>query len=92
MSQYLAVHLFIVKALELKNRQTKLLKTTVHIKFILVSLFGFHLLSHADIFSLYWGIFYDCASGLCNRGSLNRGSVPYITFYYNFGRAEENCS
>ena len=27
-----------------------------------------------------------------NQGSLNRGSVPYITFYCNFGRAEENCS
>ena len=27
-----------------------------------------------------------------NRGSLNLGSVPYITFYCNFGRAAENCS
>ena len=26
------------------------------------------------------------------RGLLNRGSVLYITFYCNFGWAEENCS
>ena len=38
------------------NRQTKQLKNTVHINFILVGLFGIHLLSHADIYSLYRGI------------------------------------
>ena len=32
------------------------------------------------IYSLYRGTFYVCASGLCSlyRGSLYRGSVPYI--------------
>jgi len=37
----------------------------------------------------------DCVcykDNFVNRGLLNRGSVPYITFYCNFGRAEENCS
>ena len=29
----------------------------MHINFTLVGLFGFHLLSHVDIYSLYWGIF-----------------------------------
>ena len=43
---------------KLKNRQTKLLKTTVHINFILVVLFGIHLLSHSDIYSLYRGKCY----------------------------------
>ena len=35
-------------------------KTTVHINFIFVGLFGIHLLSHADIYLLYRGKFYIC--------------------------------
>ena len=39
--------------------------------------------SHVDIYSFYRGIFYVCVSGLCSlcsliRGSLYRGSIPYI--------------
>ena len=44
-------------------------------------MFGIHLLSHVDLYSLYRGIFHDCASGLL-----------FHTFYCNFGRAEENRS
>ena len=51
---------------KLKNRQTKLLKTTVHINFILVGPFGIYLLSHGDIYSLYRGKFYVWAYGLCS--------------------------
>ena len=40
-------------ALETQEEAKKLLKSTVHINFILVGLFGIHLLSHADIYSLY---------------------------------------
>ena len=51
---------------KLKNRQTKLLKTVVHINFILVGLFGIYLLSHGDIYSLYRGKFYVWACGFCS--------------------------
>ena len=63
------------------DRQTKRLKTTLHINFILVGLFGIHLLSHADMCSLYrvkilrlrlWTVF------VITRIPLNQGSVPYI--------------
>ena len=40
-------------ALETRRGPKKLLKSTVHINFILVGLFGIHLLLHADIYSLY---------------------------------------
>ena len=46
--QYRAIHSY--TALE---TQEQVLKTTVHINSILVGLFGFHLLSHADIYWLY---------------------------------------
>ena len=46
--QYRARHSY--TALE---TQEQVLKTTVHINSILVGLFGFHLLSHADIYWLY---------------------------------------
>ena len=56
-----------------KNRQTKLLKTTVHINFILVGLFRIHLqlsFGHVLTFIRYIessrGIFYVCVSGLCS--------------------------
>ena len=56
------------KRLYVKFKKIKILKTTVHVHInsILVVLFGIHLLSHADIYSLYRGIFCDCASGLCS--------------------------
>ena len=54
-------------ALELKlNKQTNLLKITIHINFVLVGIFGIYLLPHAGIYSLYQGIFYVCACGLCS--------------------------
>ena len=59
--QYRARHSY--TALE---TQEQVLKTTVHINSILVGLFAIHLLSHAHIYSLYWGKFYVCACGLCS--------------------------
>ena len=38
-----------------------MLKSTVLINFTLVGLFGFNLLLHADIYSLYRGKIYVCA-------------------------------
>ena len=56
-----------------KNRQTKLLQTTVQINFILVGLFRIHLqlsFGHMLTFIRYIessrGIFYVCVSGLCS--------------------------
>ena len=53
-----------------------------------------HVIGHVMGYIL-WLRLLDCVrfkEDFVNRGSLNRGSVPYITFYCNFGRAEENCS
>ena len=47
-----------------KNSQTgeqKPLKTTVHVNFILFSLFGVHLLSHVEIYSGYMEIYFMIA-------------------------------
>ena len=41
----------------------------MHVNFILAGLFGIHLLSQADIYSLYRGILYVCACGLCSQKS-----------------------
>ena len=43
-----------------------MLKTVVHINFILFGAFGIYLLSHGDIYSLYRGKFYAGACGLCS--------------------------
>ena len=48
--QYRARHSYGTTALE---TQEQVLKTTVHKNFFLVGLFGIHLLSNADIYSLY---------------------------------------
>ena len=58
--------LYTVTALETQEQANKLLKTIVHINFILDGLFGIHCLSHADIYSLYRGKFFVCACGLCS--------------------------
>ena len=65
----------IATALETQEQANKLLKTIVHINFILVGLFGIHCLSLADICLFYRGKFYVCACGLCPQGlcSLQRG-------------------
>ena len=39
------------------TRKSRTNKTTVDINFILVGLFGIHLLSHADIYQIYRGNF-----------------------------------
>ena len=67
--------LYIATALETQEQANKLLKTIVHINFILVGLFGIHCLSLADICLFYRGKFYVCACGLCPQGlcSLQRG-------------------
>ena len=87
--------------LKLKNRQTKLHETAVHINFTPDGLFCIQFSSHVDIqlYIRYYGAtFYVCTSGLC---SLWRGfheievhdiEVRFHTFYCYFGRAEENCS
>ena len=65
LNNYCNTKLYIATALETQEQaKKKLLKATVHINFIHVGLFGFHLLSHVDIYSLYRGIFYNCAFGL----------------------------
>ena len=56
----------IATALETQEQANKLLKTIVHINFILVGLFDIHYLSLADIYLFYRGIFYVFACGLCS--------------------------
>ena len=65
-------------ALETQEQENKLLETTVHVNFTLVGLFGFHLLSHVDIYSLYGGIFLRLCFWIVlviTSNSLNRGSL-----------------
>ena len=58
--------LYIATALETQEQANKLLKTIVHINFILDGLFGIHCLSLADIYLFYRGKFYVFACGLCS--------------------------
>ena len=53
-------------ALETQEHANCLKLLYSNINFILVGLFGIHLLSHADIYLLYPGKFYVCACGLCS--------------------------
>ena len=58
----------IATALETQEQANKLLKTIVHINFILDGLFDIHCLSLADICLFYRDKFYVFACGLCSRG------------------------
>ena len=58
--------LYIATALETQEQTNKLLKTIVHINFILDGLFDIHCLSLADICLFYRGKFYVFACGLCS--------------------------
>ena len=64
LSQYLAVYSYGIETQEQVKSYLK--KITVHINVILFGLFGIHLLSHVDNYSLHRDIFYDCTSGLCS--------------------------
>ena len=57
---------YIPMTLETQEQANKLLKTTIHMNFILVGLIGIHLLPHARIYLLYRGKFYVCHCGLCS--------------------------
>ena len=92
-SNSFALLLFNKQRVELaSNSQTKTKQKQIHIS--IWEKVSVHVIGHVMGYILRLRLL-DCVcykEDFVNRGLLTRGSVPYITFYCNFGWAEENCS
>ena len=64
LNNYCNTDLYIATALQTHKQANK---TTVHIYFIHVGLFGCHLLSQVDIYSLYYEVYFTIALLVCIR-------------------------